>query len=216
MKNLHKLFIPIKKHSQRVPGKNFRLLSSGVPLWRHTIEKFSDFKIFLDTDSDEVLNDCSNYKHVTAYKRDNSLIGHDVSVCDLIEFCIKSNKLKGSLGQIHVTSPFLKTETLSNAFSYLKEFDSIVSCNRSQIRLWRKEGYGYCPINHNPLKLEQTQDLPEYYEENSAFYIFDCENFLKSKSRIQINPYFYIIDYPESFDIDTEFDWKMLETLSFA
>lgn len=216
MKNSDRLFIPIKKESQRVPKKNFRSLPNGLSLWRHTIEKFSDFKIFIDTDSDEILKDCSDYKHVTAYKRDNSLIGHDVSVCDLIEFCIIRNELIGSLGQIHVTSPFLKTETLSNAFSYLKRFDSVVSCNKLQIRLWRKENYGYCPINHNPLKLEQTQDLPEYYEENSAFYIFDSERFLKNKSRIEINPYFYIIDHPENFDIDTESDWEKLKSLKFS
>jgi CMP-N,N'-diacetyllegionaminic acid synthase len=213
VKNLKNLFIPIKEESQRVPRKNFRVLPSGLPLWSHTVEKFSNFKIFIDTDSDEILEGCLNYEHVHAYKRDNSLIGHDVSVCDLIEYCIKTNNLKGCLAQIHVTSPFLKTETLSNAFSYLKQFDSIVSCNKVQIRLWRKEGYGYCPINHNPLKLEQTQDLPEYYEENSAFYIFDCESFLKNKSRVEINPYFYIIDYPENFDIDTESDWDLLQNL---
>ena len=213
MSSLKKLFIPIKKDSQRVPKKNFRLLANDESLWQYTVNKFSDFDIFIDTDSDVIIRECQGYKNIHAYKRDVSLIGHDVSVCDLIKFCIQKNKITGPLAQIHVTSPLLKVETLQNAFSYLNNFDSIVSCNKVQTRFWRKENYGYCPVNHNPLKLEQTQDLTEYYEENSAFYIFDSETFIKNGSRIGITPYFYIIDYPENFDIDTESDWKLLQNL---
>jgi N-acylneuraminate cytidylyltransferase len=213
VKNLKKLFIPIKQDSQRVPSKNFRVLNNGLPLWKHAVEKFDQFKIFIDTDSNEILEECEKYKHVTAYRRHNSLIGHDVSVCDLIECCINANNITGPLCQTHVTSPFLKEETILNAFSYLDRFDSIVSCNKIQTRFWRKESYGYCPINHNPTKLEQTQDLPEYYEENSAFYIFNSGNFLMSKSRIEINPYFYIINYPENLDIDIEADWDLASTI---
>ena len=37
------------------------------------------------------------------------------------------------------------------------------------------------------MKLEQTQDLPTYYEENSTFYIFDVEMFKKTNTRIRGN-----------------------------
>ena len=208
-----KLFIPIKKESQRVPNKNFRKLPNGLSLWEHTITKFKNFNIFVDTDCDDLMLDINRFSHVTAYKRHNSLIGHDVSVCDLIVNCIELNNLTGSLGQIHITSPVLKASTLTNAFSYTSRHDSIVACNELHTRLWRKEHYGYCPVNHNPLKLEQTQDLPTLFEENSAFYIFNCDQFMSSKSRIGSNPYFYPISYPENVDIDTEADWQCVSSL---
>jgi CMP-N-acetylneuraminic acid synthetase len=204
------LFIPIKEKSQRVPQKNFRKLPDGESLWEHTIKKFDEFSIYIDTDSEEILEKSKQYNHVKAYERSSRLIGHDVSVCDLIRDCISRNHLGDSsshLGQIHVTSPLLKSETLKNAFSYIKKYDSVVSCNKLQTRLWRKENYGYAPINHNPVKLEQTQDLPELYEENSAFYIFKCSNFFHTNLRIGSNPFFYPVSHPENIDIDTEEDW---------
>jgi len=63
------------------------------------------------------------------------------------------------------------------------------------------------------MKLEQTQDLPVYYEENSLFYIFNSDYFLKTNARVGINPYFYVNNYPENIDIDTEDDWKLVESL---
>ena len=95
----------------------------------------------------------------------------------------------------------------------MKNHDSVVSCNKYQNRLWRKEKYGYAPINHNPLKLEQTQDLPIFYEENSLFYIFNTQYFLNTGSRVGLDPYFYVCNYPENIDIDTEDDWKLVKSL---
>ena len=95
----------------------------------------------------------------------------------------------------------------------IKNHDSVVACNKYQNRLWRKEKYGYAPINHNPLKLEQTQDLPVFYEENSLFYIFNTQYFLNTGSRVGLDPYFYICNYPENIDIDTEDDWKLVKSL---
>ena len=73
--------------------------------------------------------------------------------------------------------------------------------------------YGPCPINHNPIKLEQTQDLPTLYEENSAFYIFKSIDFIKSHNRIGVKPFFYAVEPPENLDIDIESDWKLVKAL---
>lgn len=210
---MNKLFIPIKEKSERVPNKNFRMLSNGKKLWESFVEKFSDFKIYIDTDSDEILEESKKYSNVISYPRSESLIGHDVSVCELIRFCVDKFDMSDTLCQAHVTSPFLKPSTVRNALSYMNRFDSVVACNVVQTRFWRKEKYGYCPVNHNPFKLEMTQNLPEFYEENSAFYIFNVSDFKKNNSRIGVNPYFYEIGYPENLDIDTEDDWNLVVSI---
>ena len=64
-------------------------------------------------------------------------------------------------------------------------------------------------MNHNPLKLERTQDLPIMYEENSAFYMFESGSFLRTSSRVGVDPYFYEVSFPENIDIDTESDFSM-------
>ena len=211
------IFIPIKENSQRVPGKNFRNIE-GESLYNRCLLKLEKFKVFVDTDSQKIISDIEKDKrlsHVTAYLRDPDLIGDEVSVCKLIErfigrFCIAGE----DICQVHVTSPFLKAETLEGAMKLMSNYDSVVSCNSYQNRLWRKESYGYCPVNHNPMKLEQTQDLPVFYEENSLFYIFNSESFLKTLSRVGSNPYFYVCNFPENIDIDTEDDWNLVESLA--
>ena len=206
-----KIFIPIKENSQRVVRKNFRELN-GVPLYKHTLNKLKDFEVYIDTDSDEIaagIKMDSNLSNVSVYRRSEDLIGDDVSVCDLIQDFIKKYNIFDYICQLHVTSPFLDVDILEDAFNKTKEgYDSVVSCNEVNTRFWRKEDYGHCPVNHNPIKMQQTQDLPTLYEENSAFYIFKPNVALELNSRVGRNPYFYVIDKIESIDIDTEDDWS--------
>tara|TARA_R100000152_G_C6770743_1_gene197032 strand:+ start:266 stop:913 length:648 start_codon:yes stop_codon:yes gene_type:complete len=205
-----KIFIPIKHSSQRVPKKNFRNFN-GEPLYKHSLLKYSEFEVYVDTDSEQIIyeiNNDSRFKNVTVYKRDNKLIGHEVSVCDLIKNFISKYDISRPLVQLHVTSPFLNPQIIKDAYSFMSDHDSVVSCNLHNSRFWRKEKYGFCPLNHNPLKLEQTQDLPTIYEENSAFYMFKPSVVLSTGNRIGQNPYFYSISRPHNMDIDTEQDWK--------
>lgn len=211
------IFIPIKEVSQRVPNKNFRLIN-GIPLYKHFLYKLNDYQVYVDTDSQKIIENIKkdlNLKHVKVYRRKKELEGHAVSVCDLIKNFINMYNVENkNICQLHVTSPFLDMSTIKKASKKMLKYDSVVSCNVYQNRLWRKETYGYAPINHNPLKLEQTQDLPEYYEENSLFYIFNSNYFIKTNSRIGINPYFYACNHPENIDIDTEDDWKLVTSIA--
>ena len=111
---------------------------------------------------------------------------------------INTYEVKSHIIQIHVTSPFLLRETIVEAEKFMEEYDSVVACNIYQSRFWRQESYGYCPVNHNPVRMEQTQDLPTLYEENSAFYIFDPNIILDINSRVGVNPYFYGLTAPEN------------------
>tara|TARA_R110002020_G_scaffold29001_1_gene91793 strand:- start:13216 stop:13863 length:648 start_codon:yes stop_codon:yes gene_type:complete len=205
-----KIFIPIKHLSQRVEGKNFRDFG-GEPLFKHTLLKYVDDEVYVDTDSEKVIDlirGDHRLANVIVSKRKDELRGHEVSVCDLIQDFIKTNNIRTNIVQIHVTSPFLKRETILKASELMDKHDSVVACNVYRSRFWREETYGYCPVNHNPTKMEQTQDLPPLYEENSAFYIFDPNVMLKTNSRVGINPYFYGIMTPENIDIDIESDWN--------
>lgn len=207
------IFIPIKKNSQRVPRKNFRSFA-GKPLWKHTIDKVrKEYPIYIDTDSEEIINDCLDLDNVTAYQRDSDLLGDTTSVVELIKRFKKRYQIVDNICQIHVTSPFLQLDHIEIAQKKLEEgYDSVFGVDVLQQRLWRKEDYGYCPINHNPMKLEQTQDLPKYYSENSYLYAFRPE-VLSRGNRIGDNPYLLEIEFPYSLDIDTESDWNIINEI---
>ena len=210
------IFVPIKQNSQRVPGKNFRKIE-GLTLYDRLFDKLSSFRVFVDTDSEEIFDNLKkNYENVTVYRRSEHLLGDTVSVCDLIQDFIQRFDVKDWICQVHVTSPFLSKETLMNVEKMTQEnnYDSIVSCNVVQSRFWREESYGFTPVNHNPTVLEQTQDLPKYYEENSLFYAFNSENFKKLGSRVGKRPHFYPTCFPENLDIDNEEDWTLVKKIA--
>jgi CMP-N-acetylneuraminic acid synthetase len=210
-----KIFIPIKHNSQRVPRKNFRRFGKE-PLFKHALLKFKKHEVYVDTDSQDVIDmilSDKRLKHVHVFYRKETLRGDKVSVCDLIKDFIDRFDINEPIAQIHVTSPFLTSQILEDAYSKIKNYDSVVSCNVHNSRFWRNEQYGMCPVNHNPVKMEQTQDLPTLYEENSCFYIFEPYAIMNLGSRIGRNPYFYPINKTESIDIDTEDDWEFASKL---
>jgi CMP-N-acetylneuraminic acid synthetase len=208
-----KIFIPIKHNSQRVPNKNFRSLNNKQ-LWRITVEKVSKYyTTYIDTDSDVIIEQCSLIDNVVTFKRDQKLCGDKVSVVELLRNFKEKSRITDNLCQIHVTSPFLSIDHIKVAEEKIYEgYDSVFGVNVIQQRLWRKESYGYCPVNHNPMKLEQTQDLPKYYFENSYLYAFRPE-ILDSGNRIGSNPYLLEIGFPHNLDIDTEEDWDFIKAV---
>ena len=205
-----KLFVPIKENSNRVPNKNFREFG-GVPLYVHTLSRLKDFEVHVDTDSHKILDEIyknPSLRHVKGFERNTSLLGDDVSVCSLISDFIIQFLVSGPICQVHVTSPFIQPETIRSAISKMDSYDSVVSCDTIQERLWESKKGVMRPINHDPDVLLPTQDLQKMYRENSLFYIFDADNFMKTGRRVGSNPYFYETTFPESLDIDYEDDWN--------
>ena len=208
-----KIYIPIKENSQRVPNKNFRDFG-GLPLWESTINKLTDFDVIVDTDSKEIIDKCWEKSWVTAYERPEELRGDKISVVDLVKNYFFRYPTDEWICQVHVTSPFLSVKHLKDLESQSKtwQHDSAFSVDVVQNRFWRSENYGFVPVNHNPMKLEQTQDLPKYYMENSYFYLFTTD-VLKLGNRVGKNPALIPIGFPYNIDIDTESDWELVTGL---
>jgi N-acylneuraminate cytidylyltransferase len=196
------ILIPIKKLSQRVPDKNYRIFGDR-PLWQHTLDKLQEYRVYIDTDDDELIEAVKTYQNVVAYLRPIALRGHKVSVCDLIKNWVTRHDPKGFLFQIHVTSPFLKTSTLHAARASMnEEHDSVFASTKYQTRFWYRDR----GVNHDPECLIQTQDLEPVYEENSLFYGFTKEVALQGK-RVGAFAKLFETAMGESLDIDTEEDW---------
>ena len=205
------VYIPIKENSQRVHRKNFREFR-GKPLWEHTVDKLKDHEVYVDTDSNLILDSCLKKPWVKAFYRSKDLQGDLISVVELLKDFVNRFSIKDSICQIHVTSPLLDINHINFIdWKINKEgYDSVFSVDVIQKRFWRQEKYGLCPVNHNPMKLEQTQDLPKLYCENSYIYAFKPE-VLNTNNRIGKNPFIFEVGFPYSLDIDTEEDWNILK-----
>ena len=210
-------FVPMRHHSQRVPGKNFRLLA-GKPLFHHIVGTLLAVpeisEILIDTDSDLVMDSVRQYfPQVTVLPRPEHLRADDVPMNDILIHDTGQVQADFYL-QTHSTNPLLKPETISRAIQSLMtrypDYDSLFSVTRLQTRLYDGQGHA---INHDPRVLIQTQDLPPVYEENSCLYIFTRENLIQRHHRIGETPMMFEIDAEEAWDIDEELDFAITDFL---
>ena len=207
----------MRNHSQRVPGKNYRLLA-GKPLFHHIIETLLTVpeinEIVVDTDSEQVMDGLrQHFPQVKVINRPEYLRADDVPMNDILIHDTEQVQADFYL-QTHSTNPLLQPETVSRAIKLLitnyPKYDSLFSVTRLQTRLYDRHGQA---INHNPRELIQTQDLPPVYEENSCIYIFKRENLIAKRHRISDHPLMFEIDSDEAWDIDEELDFEICDFL---
>ena len=210
-------FVPMRHHSQRVPGKNYRLLA-GKPLFHHIVETLLAVpeiaEILVDTDSEPVMDGLrQHFPQVTALPRPEHLRADEVPMNDILIHDTAQVQADFYL-QTHSTNPLLQPETVSRAIQSLMTnyptYDSLFSVTRLQTRLYDQHGGA---INHDPAVLIQTQDLPPVYEENSCLYIFTRENLIKRHHRIGEKPLMFEIAAEEAWDIDEELDFAITDFL---
>jgi CMP-N-acetylneuraminic acid synthetase len=209
--------VPMRHHSQRVPGKNYRSLA-GKPLFHHILETLLAVpeisQIVVDTDSTPVMDGLrQHFPQVQVIDRPENLRADDVSMNDILLHDTAQVPADFYL-QTHSTNPLLKAETVSQAIQSLitnyPNYDSLFSVTRLQTRLYFEDGRA---INHDPAVLIQTQNLPPVYEENSCLYIFTRENLIQRHHRIGEKPLLFEIDADEAWDIDEEIDFEITDFL---
>jgi CMP-N-acetylneuraminic acid synthetase len=210
----------IKKNSERIPRKNFKLFN-GRPLYSIILEKLNRHElidnVLVDSDSEEVLDFVSSLSKGIPVPRPGYLCGEHIAANELLQHDLQ---FAGGehIFQTHVTNPLLTertiTESLKKYFTLLSKHDSLFSVTRIQKRVFFKDG---SPINHQKNKLLRTQDLDPVFEENSSFFIFSKRSFSESdNSRIGLTPFLYEISSIEAVDIDYENEFKLAELLELS
>ena len=209
--------VPMRHHSERVPGKNYRSFG-GKPLYHHIINSLLScsliHEVIVDTDSPIIIEDTSKYfPQVKIIERPEHLRADTIPMNDVLLNEVKMIKADFYL-QTHSTNPLLRPETISKAIEMFLNnypiYDSLFSVTKIQTRLWDSLTR---PINHNPAILLRTQDLPYVYEENSCIYMFTRKILEDRRNRIGERPLMFEIDPIEAIDIDEESDFLIAESL---
>jgi CMP-N-acetylneuraminic acid synthetase len=209
--------IPMRHNSQRVPGKNFRLLA-GKPLYTHIIETMLSVpqisKVVVDTDSQPVIEGLQHdFPQVQLLLRPEHLRADTIPMNDILLYDTSQVQADFYL-QTHSTNPLLKSATVSHAIqTFLSDYpahDSLFSVTSLRTRLYNHQGQA---INHDPNVLLQTQDLPPVYEENSCMYIFSRETLSQRHNRLGVRPMMFEMEAAEAWDIDEELDFIIADFL---
>jgi CMP-N-acetylneuraminic acid synthetase len=168
----------------------------------------------VDTDSEPVMDGLSRFfPQVKLIDRPGHLRADDVPMNEILLHDTQQVPADFHL-QTHSTNPLLRAETISRAIQAFRtnypKLDSLFSVTRWQTRLYDQNGRA---INHNPMELIQTQNLPPVYEENSCIYIFNRANLAAKRHRISDHPLMFEIDADEAWDIDEELDFEIADFL---
>ncbi|WP_269618886.1 acylneuraminate cytidylyltransferase family protein [Zhongshania sp. BJYM1] len=211
--------LPMKANSDRVKGKNFRILA-GKPLFQWILDALLAVPdidcVVINTDAKHILleNGLVPSDRVIIRERKAGLCGDFVSMNLILEDDISEVDSELYL-MTHTTNPLISSDTIKNALKRFKSceatHDSLFSVNKVQTRFYRED---MTPVNHNPAELVRTQDLEPWFEENSCLYLFTRESFSKTNARIGKSPMMFITPALESVDIDEPEDWVMAEALA--
>jgi len=209
--------VPMRHHSERVPGKNYRLFA-GRPLYRHIVSNLLICpliaEVLINTDSEIIMEDASKeFPQVRLIQRPEYLTAGTVPMNDVLLYDVSKVEADYYV-QTHSTNPLLRAETISRAIQFFldncSKYDSLFSVTKVQVRLWDGQTRA---INHDPSILLRTQDLPPVYEENSCLYIFTRSTLETRQNRIGERPLMFEIDRVEAWDIDMELDFTIAEFL---
>ena len=213
--------LPMKAHSARVPAKNFRRMLDK-PLFQWVLDTLLAIpeidEIVINTDARDILaqHNCVDSDRIRIRDRREELRGDYTSMNLIIEDDIAQVPADVYV-MTHTTNPLLSAKTIRAALSAYEAgwkegaADSLFSVTRIQTRFYTSDGL---PVNHDPLDLIRTQDLPTWFEENSNLYVFSGKSFHESGARIGRKPALFESPKIESIDIDDEETWVLAESIA--
>lgn len=211
-------FIPLRKNSKGIRGKNKRKLL-GRPLfsWVLTEAIFSDLQeVYVYTDDQEIVNFIQEqYKWTSKVKvmerSEESATDEASTEFAMLEFCEKSGVNFDVLCLLQATSPFTSRFDINNSLQLIASGkDSCLSLVRTHRFTWDENGK---PKNYDFMHRPRRQDFEGTLIENGAIYCSTAQAFKTSKNRISGDIGVYEMPLESYTEIDSETDWKITEQL---
>ncbi len=208
-----KIFTIIKEDSKRVPDKNFANVN-GNPLWWHLLSELEGLDVTVNTDSQKFIKQLrsSNLKSIKVIERLQKHIDweNDENVDSspvedmLFDFC-KTVERSEVVVLTHVTSPFLKKQTILDAIDMLQKdpnSKSIHSVHRLQDFVWLKRATEAMPVNFCTDRVQRTQDLSPILVSKGAFFIAKAGDILDQRNRLPEPLLFFPLDHMQAIEVD--------------
>ena len=206
--------VTVRKGSQRVKNKNFKLFAKKN-LLIHKIEVLKKINelddIIINTDSSKAISIAKKLK-VSFFKREDYYASSECSNSEFWSNIAKHTDSKYIMFT-HCTNPMITENTYRNFIKiFLKnkdKFDSFNSVSDVKEFLFKKKK----PINFNPTKTPNSQNLPDIVKLNFAINILLTKQMFKTKTLIGKKPYFYKLNQVEGYDINTPLEFSFAEHL---
>ena len=210
------VFLPCRAGSERVADKNTKSFAGQQSLLQiklEQLERCDDIgRIVLSTNDTQVISQASEMalRKLCIDVRDDELCLSTTKLKDLIRYVPTLFEPDEIVVWTHVTSPMFDEQSYANAISAyatnLTNHDSLMTVSELQNFVFDANG----PVNFSDAQLgwPRTQDLPAWYEVNSACFIAHVTIYRMFNNRIGASPQMYLTSKIESVDIDTEADFE--------
>lgn len=205
-------FIPIKANSERVPGKNLRILN-GKKLYEYICEHVKEADVFDDVYIDTNSKEVAEYAQSVGFnviERKPELALNTANGNDLLVYHYEQYSDYDYYYQLFATAPYMQPDTIRECYNMLlssEEYDSCFTATENHSFYWMTGN----PINYRPGILPRSQDMIPVIEETTGLYGISRESLQKYRCRIGRKPYIHIVSKFEAVDINTEEDMKIAE-----
>lgn len=205
-------FIPIKANSERVPGKNLRILN-GKKLYQYICEHVKEADVFDDVFIDTNSKEIAEYAEKIGFyviERKEELAQNTANGNDLLVYHFEQYPGYDFYFQLFATAPYMQPKTIRECYSKLThsaDYDSCFTALECHGFYW----FSGTPINYRPGILPRSQDMMAVVEETTGLYGISNESLAKYRCRIGRKPYIHFVSKFEAVDINTEEDLKIAE-----
>jgi len=212
-------FIPARKGSKGLPGKNKKLFH-GKPLIQWSIDQAKESKLFdniiVSSDDSDILAIASKCK-VISHERHPELATDEATVDDVMfDFFARPEHKCEYVCLLNPTSPLRSVEDIQAMYKFIqmKKYFSVVSVKWSDFIGWVGKPTNKGPIcSYNLDARPNRQTRNDYFLENGAIYWITHEALL-AYGNIIGNPMkvkLYEMPPERSLEIDTAFDFYLAE-----
>lgn len=215
--------------SKGIKGKNIRLLN-GKPLIYYTIKQALNWgkasHLIVTTDSKEIAQIALDFGAEVPFMRPKNLATDTSPTLPVLTHALleseKIYKTKFNVViDLPVTAPIRSVKDLENSYKLFKKKNpkNLVTVTPSH----RNPYFNMLEVEKNGRvkyskagNFTRRQDAPEVYDMNNSIYIYNSDYLRDEKAKldkISDDTIAYIMDPTTSIDIDTETDFKILESL---
>lgn len=205
-------FVPLKLNNERLPGKNTKLFSDGVPLVNCILSTLKEVK-----NIDEIYVYCSDPsiqeflpEGVIYLSRSKSLDQSSTKINEVLSAFAKDRPADIYV-LAHATAPFIRSESIEVGVDKVRsgEHDSALTVHKMQEFMWR-DGM---PMNYDLAEIPRTQDLEPVYVETTGLYIYKQELINQQNKRIGETPFLVEVSKIESVDINEPIDFDIANAI---
>lgn len=219
--------ITARAGSKRVPGKNIRILGDKpLVMWSIDVAKNIDSicDVLVSTDDPMVAEVSKEAGVLVPWLRPSSISGDKASSVDAVLHALnwyeEERGLVDGVMLLQPTSPFRTKKTILEGINLfaMHNYRSIIGVSMtSENPAWMliKKGDFIVPLMDHNCFGARSQDLPNIYIVNGAFYLISPSDLRKHRAFLlkETIPIIFKSE-EESVDIDTEHDWSIAEMIA--